>query len=79
MLWSWLRRKRVLDAGERARRLHSAWLTAALASSRHYPQIPRRPVATGGFDALRARPHGPTRSERWWTLALERVDADADE
>lgn len=84
MFWNWLRRKRVLDAGERARQLHSAWLTQALHRSSQvpppmpgYPRIPRRTVRDGGFDALRSRPHGPARSARWWSIALDRVEADA--
>ena len=81
MFWSWLKRKRVLDAGERARQMHSAWLTQALHRSNQtpprtpgYPQIPRRTVRDGGFDALRNRPHGPERSARWWSIALDRVE-----
>ena len=77
MQWlPWISRRKALEAGERARRLHSAWLSAALASGRSYPRIPSRPVERGGFDALRHRPTGPERAERWWSLALERVERD---
>lgn len=87
MFWSWLKRKRVLDAGERARQQHSAWLTQAVRRSQAetraephaqpgYPQIPRRTVRDGGFDGLRSRPHGPERSARWWSIALDRVETE---
>lgn len=29
----------------------------------------------GGFDAMMARESGRRRAERWWSLALDRVDA----
>ncbi|MDX2148395.1 MAG: hypothetical protein SFZ23_12815 [Planctomycetota bacterium] len=64
------------DPGEVARRLHSAWLTAALASGRRFPRIPLRRVDAGGFDWLMSRPEGPQRAERWWKRALRRVRTD---
>jgi hypothetical protein len=63
-----------MDDGARARLEHSLWLTRALESGREYPRIPVRPVATGGFAALMARPHGPELADRWWKAALARVD-----
>ncbi len=64
----------IRDPGEQFRRVHEEWLTRALASRREYPRIPVRRVDEGGFDALRARAHGPARARRWWSLVLERLD-----
>lgn len=56
------------------RRAHERWLTRAMASPRAYPRIPLRRVADGGFAPLVSRPGGRERAERWWAMALERVD-----
>jgi hypothetical protein len=62
-------------AGERARRLHGAWLTRALTdSSRAYPRIPVRPVHEGGFAAVTATVAGRAWADGWWGQALERVE-----
>ncbi|HYF15758.1 MAG TPA: hypothetical protein VD971_11880 [Phycisphaerales bacterium] len=72
--------KRLLDRtalgtpGAAARHAHSQWLTEAFASDRDYPRIPVRRVADGGFSALMSRENGPAHAERWWSLALERMD-----
>jgi hypothetical protein len=63
-----------IDEGDKARLVHSQWLTEALASGKPYPRIPVRPVITGGFSRLMSSRHGPNLAERWWELALERVD-----
>jgi hypothetical protein len=73
MLWN-LVKPGPEDPGEKARREHSAWLTKALAGTRRYPEIPVRPVPEGGFDELRHRPNGMKLAERWWRMALRRVD-----
>ena len=62
------------EAGERARRMHSAWLTRALAEDRQYPRIPCRRAEEGGFGPLLDKPNGKDLAERWWSLALSRVD-----
>lgn len=62
-----------MTAAEKATQEHSAWLTQALRSNAPLPRIPIRRADTGGFDALRDRPNGPARAERWWQLALERT------
>jgi hypothetical protein len=63
-----------VPAGERFRREHEAWLNAAILSGRRFPRIPLRRQDEGGFDLLRARPGGRERAERWWRLALARLD-----
>lgn len=74
MRWDFWRKADWEEAGERARRLHSAWLTEALASAKRQPRIPVRKVDEGGFTRMTGTPEGKARSERWWSLALERVD-----
>lgn len=63
----------LLEAGERARREHSLWLTLALSSQRRFPRIPTRLESEGGFTRLLERPSGRTHTERWWRLALRRI------
>ncbi len=71
----WVSRRRLLESfGARARRVHSAWLTRAVREGRAYPRIPTRRVDLGGFDALMRREGGPKIAERWWTIALLRVE-----
>jgi hypothetical protein len=74
MRWRFWIRREVLEAGERMRQEHSAWLTDALLSERPYPQIPLRRVDEGGFDHLMQRPSGPERAASWWSAAFRRVD-----
>lgn len=76
MLGRWLGRDSgMVEAGVRARRQHSVWLTAAIRDPRGgVPRIPTRRVADGGFAGLLARPGGPERAERWWTLAIDRAE-----
>jgi len=71
----WNARQRLLDSfGARARRVHSIWLTRAVCEGRVYPRIPTRRVDLGGFDSLMRREGGPQLAERWWTIALLRVE-----
>ena len=63
-----------MDEGQKARLVHSQWLTHALRSGKPYPRIPVRPVITGGFSRLLSRPRGSDLARRWWEIALERVD-----
>lgn len=65
-----------LSPSQLMRRVHELWLDRALRSGKRYPRIPLRRVDRGGYDPLRTRPGGRDRAERWWTLALERVDAN---
>ncbi len=74
MFWRLWRRTDILDRGEAARRLHSAWLTQALESGHEYPRIPIRRVDEGGFSVLRSTSYGRQVSEAWWTIALEHMD-----
>ena len=68
------RRRRLESAGERARRVHSAWLTRALTDPRlGGPRIPVRPVDHGGFDAMLARPGGRQVASGWWRRAIALV------
>jgi len=69
------RRRRLELAGERARRLHSVWLTRALSDpSIRLPRIPVRPVAQGGFGPVTASPGGRRWAEGWWRGAFRCVD-----
>ncbi|MBU6412383.1 MAG: hypothetical protein KGS45_02830 [Planctomycetes bacterium] len=63
-----------MTAGERARLLHSRWLTEALRSGRDLPRIPLRRVEEGGWEELLAKPKGRDVAERWWRRALRWVD-----
>ncbi len=79
MRWSWLKRKRVLDAGERARLLHETWLTWAMDKPAEVPRIPTRrvhPNGGGGYDRLRSRPGGQGIARAWWDEALEWPDLE---
>lgn len=76
MRWPWSKHRRLLDAGERARRLHESWLTMAMAKPAIVPRIPIRAVRDGGFDNLRARPGGRNLAEAWWGEALEAPDLE---
>jgi hypothetical protein len=62
------------DVGAIARALHSRWLTRAVEGRREYPRIPLRRADQGGFDRMMSTPEGRERAERWWNIALERVD-----
>jgi hypothetical protein len=73
MFWNRLY-ARLMTPGQVARHAHSAWLTRALASGRAYPRIPLKRVADGGFERVMRQPSGPAQAERWWRIALERVD-----
>jgi len=61
------------EAGEKARRLHSAWLTDAVVTGKSTPKIPVREVEQGGFSRVAASALARERADRWWTIALERV------
>ena len=63
-----------LEAGERARQEHAAWLTRAMASGRAYPKIPVKPADAGGFDRLVNKPGGEELAAAWWEAAFNRVD-----
>ncbi len=69
-------RKRLLDAGERARREHSNFLTQALCTrlGAGAPRIPTRRVDRGGFDRLMADSRGRQAADRWWAGTF--VDED---
>lgn len=62
--------------GEAMRRQHSVFLSNAILHNKQYPRIPTRAVTqdSDGFTQLMARKHGPDHAEKWWNLALERVD-----
>jgi hypothetical protein len=72
MFWNRLL-QRIKDPGALARAQHSLWLTRALESGKDFPRIPLRPVRSGGFSSLMARPHGPQHAARWWEKALAKV------
>ncbi|MBL0928327.1 MAG: hypothetical protein IBJ11_11870 [Phycisphaerales bacterium] len=64
--------ERLETAAERARRLHSAWLTRALTDPQWAaPRIPVRPVSEGGWDEFVRSPGGRDWAERWWDDAID--------
>jgi len=71
------RQGRILTASERARRLHSAWLTRALHGEDEafggLPRIPARRVEQGGFGAILRTAFGRRWASEWWRRVLERV------
>lgn len=78
MLRLFARNPEWLSLGERARRHHERWLTGALTGRiGPHPRIPTRRVSEGGFDRQMADESGRARAERWWDLALMRVESDA--
>lgn len=78
MRWRLWDSEPVSEASARACAEHSAWLTRALSQGLRYPRIPIRPMDPDteqrGFGPMMARRTGPARAERWWKLALGRVD-----
>ena len=66
---------RILTASERARRLHSAWLTRALAGETgECPRIPTRRVEQGGFSGILRTAFGRRWAVEWWRRAWDRID-----
>ena len=74
MLWSGLKRKRLLDASARYRAEHSAFLTFAMRTSRRIPRIPRKRADQGGYSGLLKLETGEKHAVRWWTLAITKLD-----
>lgn len=64
----------VLWAGEKARALHGAWLTRALAGGAKFPVIPTRRVSDGGFGTLMSTAAGRAWAQSWWDRALGSLD-----
>ncbi|MEL7474400.1 MAG: hypothetical protein AAGK04_13865 [Planctomycetota bacterium] len=80
MIWrKWFQRRRMEEAGARARREHAEWLTAAVVGRRDYPRIPTRRSDRGGFGPMMDRPDGSGRAAAWWSGALSRVDGAGDD
>jgi len=66
---------RLVLIGERARRLHSSWLTSALRDTGgSLPRIPTRRVDEGGFDPIVRRPEGREWADRWWGEAFATIE-----
>lgn len=61
------RNEGTLEASEKARLVHSAWLTRALRSGRSWPTIPLRRASEGGFAPVMRTPEGRAWVESWWT------------
>ena len=74
MQWRFWEHDDRMEAGQKARLIHSQWLTQALTSHKPYPRIPVRPVITGGFSNLISKPRGQALAQQWWQAALARVD-----
>lgn len=81
-----LNRRALIEAGERARMVHSLWLSHHLVGRSGIgsgnpgtavgglPDIPSRKVVDGGFDELIATPLGKAWAEDWWHCAMEQVE-----
>jgi len=67
------KRKAIADWREQMRAETSVFLTWALEVDRGLPQIPRRPVAEGGFKALVSQPSSHQIIDCWWARTLEWV------
>ncbi|MCA9311623.1 MAG: hypothetical protein KDA21_10485 [Phycisphaerales bacterium] len=76
MIWRALRRSDLVWLGEKARRVHEAWLTRALQEPERWPRIPTRRVADGGFDGVMSSAEGRAWAHGWWDRTL--VEADAE-
>jgi len=53
---------------------HATWLTEALRTRRHVPDIPVRKVSDGGFARLSSTPEGRRLARLWWEKTLQRLD-----
>lgn len=53
---------------------HEAFLSTAILHPGAYPRIPTRRSDAGGFGPMIERPGGRARAERWWSLAMDRVE-----
>ncbi len=58
------------EAGERARKAHSEWLTKALRSGSKVPRIPLRRVSDGGWDSMMATEEGRCWATEFWQSAI---------
>lgn len=65
--------RKITDPGQRARAVHSVWLTWALDQQVRMPRIPTRPVSQGGFERMMANQAGREHAQKWWDAALKRV------
>ncbi len=65
----------LISPAEKARLIHSCWLSRALAErGRAWPVIPLRRVSEGGFSMVLALPQGRAWAESWWEEALARLN-----
>ena len=76
MVWRVLRRVDMLWLGERARRVHEAWLNEALKNPDRWPRIPTRRVSDGGFGPMMSKPEGRAWARQWWGDVLVESDDD---
>ena len=61
------------EAGRRARREHSQYLSRALLglTATQLPRIPTRRVDKGGFDKVMRDPRGKRVADLWWHKAFD--------
>lgn len=65
------KRGKILWAGEKARRVHSRWLSDAIAHRvPTYKRIPVRKVSEGGFAPVMATTEGREWADGWWEGAF---------
>ncbi len=81
-----LTRRHLLEAGEKARMVHSLWLTHHIVGRKgigsgdpgrvigNLPEIPCRKVSDGGFARIMATPLGRAWAEDWWNGAMDQVE-----
>lgn len=74
MFWRLFSGHRLEEAGARARRVHSVWLSRALQRGRVLPRIPTKPVSDGGFAAIMTTREGSQWAQEWWDEALEQAE-----
>lgn len=70
---------RIEEAGKKARRQHSQFLTRALLGYTRtpLPRIPTRRVDKGGFDKVMRDRRGRRAAEHWWTVAFKNDLSDS--
>lgn len=74
MFWNFAKRGDLFDVGAAMRRVHSRWLSRAVASPGGLPRIPTIAVREGGFDPIVSTPAGRAWAESWWDETLVRDD-----
>jgi len=67
-------KKRIEDAGVKARRIHGDWLTKAIFGGGAMPRIPVRKISEGGYEHVRRTETGRAWADSWWSGAFRKTD-----